>query len=64
MTTAPAMTTASAAMRGHRAGRNRRHTKRNRCHERNSELTQHDTFLPITPRMNRLFTFEAWLCSG
>jgi len=47
---ASAMTTASAtsAMRGHRAGWNRRHTQRNRCHQCNSEPTQHDTFLLIT----------------
>jgi hypothetical protein len=54
--TAPEVTTtatttmppAASAMRSHRADGNCCHTKRSRCHQYNSELVQHDTFLPVT----------------
>jgi hypothetical protein len=49
--TAAMTTTAASAVRSYRAGRNRRHTKRSRCHQCYSEPTQHDTFLPITLAM-------------
>jgi hypothetical protein len=47
VTTATMTTTAASSMRSYRAGRNRRHTKRSRCHQCYSEPTQHGTFLPI-----------------